>query len=98
MNEKTRRIERRHFLAAAIPALPLGLSVVSAQESTVEISTPPKRVLRLAHFCDVHVQPEKRAAQGFAAALAHAQEASEAAVVVTTTPENVHAQEVRGGW
>ena len=74
MNEQTRRIERRHFLAAAIPALPLGLSVASAQDSTPALTTSPKRVLRLAHFCDVHVQPEKRAAQGFAAALAHAQE------------------------
>lgn len=74
MNEKTHPIERRHFLAAAIPALPLGLSVACAQKATSEVTPSPKRVLRLAHFCDVHVQPEKRAAQGFAAALAHAQE------------------------
>lgn len=33
----------------------------------------PKRVARFAHMTDVHVQPEKAAGEGFAAALAHAQ-------------------------
>jgi 3',5'-cyclic-AMP phosphodiesterase len=33
-----------------------------------------KRVLRIAHLTDVHVQPEKRAGEGLAACLNHVQQ------------------------
>lgn len=40
---------------------------------STEINPTRKRSLRLAHLTDIHVQPEKRAAEGFAACLDHVQ-------------------------
>lgn len=43
----------------------------SAAETTVKEKTPRKRVVRMAHLTDVHVQPEQDAAAGFVACLRH---------------------------
>lgn len=59
---------RRAFLASA-SALLAGPLAVSAWTNPA----PRKRVLRIAHLTDVHVQPERNAAAGFAACLHHVQ-------------------------
>lgn len=46
---------------------------LTAQGQSAEISPTRKRSLRIAHLTDVHVQPEKQAAKGFAACLDHVQ-------------------------
>jgi len=45
---------------------------------------PRKRVLRVAHFTDIHVEPELRAAEGFAAALHHVQSQKEKPDLIIT--------------
>ncbi len=60
---------RRTFLASGIglaaTSLTAGLNGIAAAER--------KRVLRVAHLTDVHVQPELRAPEGMAACLRHVQ-------------------------
>ena len=75
MPEKPPEFDRRKFLSFGAPVL-TGAMVGSASTRTMAgvQQTPAPRVLRIAHFCDVHVQPEKRAAEGLARALADAQE------------------------
>jgi Icc protein len=71
----TDRITRREFaVVSAAGAAGLVLSSTVAPAAAVQTARPArKRVLRFAHMTDVHVQPEKGAAEGMAAALRHAQ-------------------------
>lgn len=62
-------INRRHFLQATA-ALAVGL--VGARGLRAE-ERPGRRVLRVAHLTDVHVQPERQADRGMAACLRHVQ-------------------------
>lgn len=55
---------RRQLLTAAPAALLPGIAAAN--------SPRPKRAIRLAHLTDMHVQPERGAAEGFEAALTHA--------------------------
>ena len=75
MSRESSDFGRRRFLTVGGSAL-AGSLVGSNTSQAIEQSSPsgPTRVLRIAHFCDVHVQPEKRAAEGLARALADAQE------------------------
>ncbi len=57
--------DRRAFLAAG--ALTLAAGSAEARSASA------RRVLRLAHLTDIHVQPELKAAQGMAACLHHVQ-------------------------
>ncbi len=66
-----RRLSRRVFLRQAAAA-GLGTTALSALAAPSE-AAPAKRVLRLAHLTDIHVQPELNAAAGMVAALHHAQ-------------------------
>jgi 3',5'-cyclic AMP phosphodiesterase CpdA len=61
-------LNRRSFLSALASTLAGSMTVRSANPTR-----SPKRVLRLAHLTDVHIQPERRAAQGFAQCLTHVQ-------------------------
>lgn len=70
-----KRINRRTFIATA------GLGVLgaaAAQRLELPAESPTRRrVLRLAHLTDIHVQPELGAGEGMAAALEHAQNLSD---------------------
>ncbi len=71
-------VSRRSMLAAVGAGLalggPPGITAALAQTTTpVRPLASRKRVLRMAHLTDSHVQPEKRAGEGLAAALRHAQ-------------------------
>lgn len=63
-------VSRRTVLRASIVG---GALACAASPAAALIARAPKRVARFAHLTDVHVQPEKAAGEGFAAALAHAQ-------------------------
>ncbi|MFM1936558.1 MAG: hypothetical protein RI990_1517, partial [Planctomycetota bacterium] len=63
-------IDRRHFLASAaagIGSLSVGASVAGRDDAD------SAKTFRVVHMTDIHVQPERRAEAGMAAALAHAQ-------------------------
>lgn len=75
MSSRASKFDRRSFLAVGAPALTgsmIGFSTSPSVARAQDSSSP--RVLRIAHFCDVHVQPEKQAAEGLALALTDAQE------------------------
>jgi len=57
---------RRSFLAAAV-----GSAVALGIPGTVTADANRKRVLRIAHLTDCHIQPERRAGDGVAACLRH---------------------------
>lgn len=48
-----------------------------------------RRALRLAHLTDVHVQPEKRAAEGLAACLHHVQQLADQPQLILTGGDHV---------
>lgn len=87
-----RDISRRAALASAGTTIAgaVGMSpcVVRAAEQLAaapsESAMGAKRVLRLAHLTDVHLQPEKGAADGFAACLRHAQSLKDAPGLIVT--------------
>lgn len=54
-----------------------------------EASAPPKRVLRIAHLTDVHVQPERGAPQGMAAALRHVHEQADRPDIIFTGGDSI---------
>jgi 3',5'-cyclic AMP phosphodiesterase CpdA len=58
-------LSRREAIAASLVAAG-GTLIGAAVSSAAEAATPP---LRVAHLTDMHVQPERRAGEGFAAAL-----------------------------
>lgn len=73
-------INRRSFLAATalIAAAPTSLLTTSRQDKgatspTLVIPAARRRVMRVAHLTDIHVQPERGADAGIAQCLAHAQ-------------------------
>lgn len=49
---------------------------VLAATAVTNLIQPKKRVLRFAHLTDIHVQPERKAGEGMARAIEHAQEQS----------------------
>ncbi len=53
------------------------------------LPTSARRVLRAAHFTDIHVQPEQRAPEGFAAALEHMQQAEDAPQLLLVSGDSV---------
>jgi 3',5'-cyclic AMP phosphodiesterase CpdA len=68
---------------AAGLALGLGGSLQSAQAASAP-KPDGKRVLRIAHLTDIHVQPERKAGEGMAACLQHVQSAKEKPDVIFT--------------
>ncbi|MGH7493938.1 MAG: twin-arginine translocation signal domain-containing protein [bacterium] len=71
-----KNLTRRDFISSA-GAGALGMITTNALSNEKERHHAPnpgsKRVLRLAHLTDIHVQPEKGAPEGMARALQHAQ-------------------------
>lgn len=65
-----REVARASAMAAACTGL-AGIPALAAEEA--EGSRDRKRVLRIAHLTDIHVQPELHAADGLAACLHHVQ-------------------------
>ncbi|MEZ6233589.1 MAG: metallophosphoesterase [Phycisphaerales bacterium] len=73
-------ISRRTVLAAGGAALAStalwparARGAASLNSASAAPSLHPRRVLRLAHMTDTHIQPERAGSEGFAAALAHMQ-------------------------
>lgn len=56
----------------------------AAQGASAGSASQPRRSLRFAHFTDVHVQPERSAKQGLAAALEHAQSLDDPPTFIVT--------------
>jgi 3',5'-cyclic AMP phosphodiesterase CpdA len=77
-------LTRRQLLSAA-----LGTSVLAAMPARAAETPVRRRALRIAHLTDVHVQPEKRGGEGFAAALRHAQNQSDKPELVVFGGDNV---------
>ncbi len=74
------KVSRRDFIRTGIGAAALGMVGFDAGVSFAEPTMTPaaqkairKRALRIAHLTDVHIQPEREAAKGFAACLHHVQ-------------------------
>jgi 3',5'-cyclic AMP phosphodiesterase CpdA len=60
-----------------------------ALTNSVQPDAAPKRVARLAHLTDVHVQADRAADEGFAAALAHVQQQADPPEFVLFGGDNV---------
>jgi len=87
-------ITRRESLAAmgavaasalAWTAAPSRILAADAQSS----GAAPRRSLRVAHLTDVHVQPERRAGEGMAACLKHAQQLSDKPELILTGGDHI---------
>lgn len=72
-----REIIRLGMASAAGLALPDFLQADPVKTPASEKPAPRRRLLRLAHLTDVHIQPELSAAEGFAACLHHVQSQAE---------------------
>ncbi len=77
MNTNRNELNRRELLAAGGAAAALAMLGSPVGRASAAAGAAPagdrKRVLRLAHLTDIHVQPERRAAEGLAACLRHVQ-------------------------
>lgn len=62
----------------------VGGDLLQAAECDVHTPGNGKRVLRIAHLTDIHVQPERHAAQGLAACLHHVQEHHRPDLIINT--------------
>lgn len=90
-----REVSRRRVLALGAATLG-GATLIgaasgrgSSQPSQPPGIVPRRRSLRLAHMTDAHVQPEKAAGAGFAAAMAHMQSQADRPDVVLFGGDNV---------
>src|SRR5690242_1285956 len=73
------RRSRRGFLKAVAAGTlgafaPLGCAERHASAPPLAVAAGPKRVLRVAHLTDMHVEPVHKAGEGFAACLRHVQD------------------------
>lgn len=83
------RSSRRNWLKLAGMA---GLAAFSPALRAGELtagSTAKKRSIRLAHISDVHVQPERRAAEGLAQCLHHLQEQKDTPELILNTGDSI---------
>lgn len=87
-------IDRRAFLMAT--AAGAGLGAWAGHGAEVAFGQPDpapqrkaKRVLRLAHLTDVHLQPERAGGEGFAACLKHLQSAEDPPTFILFGGDNV---------
>ncbi len=70
-NQPSYSVSRRELIRVA-GAATLGLA--GARSALAQSANPSrKRVLRIAHLTDIHIAPERRAAEGFTACLKHVQ-------------------------
>ena len=85
------RITRRDSLIS-VGATAAGLVTWGGQPRSAAASQPgaaPQRVLRVAHLTDIHVQPERRAADGMVACLHHVQELADRPDLIITGGDSV---------
>ncbi len=82
---------RREAIARAAAGMGLAGALLAGSGATMPGAnasplpqSPRKRVLRLAHLTDIHVQPERRAGLGLAAALRHVQSLKDKPELVLT--------------
>lgn len=84
-------LSRRAVLGAfGMGAASLGLGSLGLAQTTPAIASGArKRLLRLAHITDVHVQPELGAADGLAAGLQHLQEQKDKPELIINTGDSI---------
>ncbi|MFN0010904.1 MAG: metallophosphoesterase family protein [Phycisphaerales bacterium] len=70
--------------AAGAAALGLAPTARPARAATLAAPPAPTRSLRIAHLTDPHIQPERRAAAGVAACLAHVQALADKPALILT--------------
>lgn len=70
MNDSPDLLSRRAVISGMAGGVAAGLSAVEAEAAGGE-KLPRKRVVRMAHLTDIHVQPEGEAAAGMSACLRH---------------------------
>lgn len=87
-NKLTRREVIKSIAATAIvgTAAP---SAVGQHGASIVPTSDRKRVLRLAHLTDIHVQPERKADQGLVACLHHVQKLADAPQLILTGGDSV---------
>jgi hypothetical protein len=74
VSQPTRRAFLKSTAAGALAAFaPLGCATRPPQPAA-PLATSPRRVLRVAHLTDMHVEPVHKAGEGFAACLRHVQD------------------------
>ena len=78
---------RRTIMASGAAGLALGVLNPALGETTA--TEGRKRVLRLAHLTDTHVQPEKKAGEGLATCLNHVQNQSDPPSMIIFGGDNV---------
>jgi 3',5'-cyclic AMP phosphodiesterase CpdA len=88
------QVSRRNLLkAAGISFVGAGLGtarIVRADEVRPAAEKPgARRVLRIAHMTDIHLQPERAADKGFAAALRHAQDLKDKPGLILTGGDTI---------
>ncbi|HOQ03919.1 MAG TPA: metallophosphoesterase [Anaerohalosphaeraceae bacterium] len=81
------RIRRREFLTAAVPAL-LGAGGCALSKSASQ-EKKSGRVLRFAHFTDIHMEPKRKAPEGLAKALRHMQSLEDRPSLLITGGDHV---------
>lgn len=86
-SERTHRISRRGLLTGSAALAASGALLEPGVSRAA--GRAPKRVVRLAHMTDVHVQPELGAAQGLAKALHHMQDRPDPPQLVLFGGDNV---------
>lgn len=85
-----RSLLTRAALGAGVLASGLSLdTALAAPRASTAVPRPRKRVLRLAHLTDIHVQPEKRAGEGMAACLKHVSELADKPDLILTGGDHV---------
>src|SRR5687767_14217528 len=75
--------------AAMLAGMPGVTAALDPAASAVRSPRQRRRVLRVAHLTDVHVQPERGAAEGLAACLRHVQSRSDKPDVIFTGGDHV---------
>ncbi len=81
-------IKRRDLLAAAVPAVLLPASCARPGRRA-EQTPAPKRVIRFAHFTDIHIEPRRNAPEGLAQALQHMQALEDKPTLLITGGDHV---------
>ncbi len=90
--QEQKPLNRRRFLAAAgsvVAGVHLVPSIVRGDEVRPAPAKQAKRVLRLAHMTDIHLQPERWADKGLAACLHHIQDLKDRPDLIITGGDTV---------
>lgn len=83
-------LSRRGLIKAAGAAAVTGVAAPFIRAAEPVVSRPTRGpVLRIAHLTDIHVQPERKAAEGFAACLHHVQSQPEKPDFILNTGDSV---------